>query len=1102
MSSAPFTQMTSGTSRFPNSRTAPRWRMMWKEFRQIAPMLIIFIAILSLVLALHQANYLSGQYIEFDGNANWHTIIWGFVCLFSLTVGMSLFSTEHENKTIQMLRNLPFTSGFVVRNKLLSGSLTIMLFIAFGLVLQLVEVYGIGRPFELFSDSENPAQLFFLFCFVVSLPLECFFWGVIWSMSLKRTIFAALAAVASIFFCFWFLHVFISWFFPSGQLFWSSIASGSNGGPFFTFVTWVVLVKLLTYVGMGFACYSLGKNWLGNAPQLARLGQSTIPALSLQKNHQQTASKYFAASNTTSNSWRIYQSLIWQTLRQNKKTIAWASAAVVGLQIFFIVSYGLPMMSLFEFWLSLGYSFSLPTLFVAMFAFSSDQHNSNYRFFQQHTEYGRKLWACRLLPAALFATASIVLLAASAISALYLKNPSPFLYALEVTSIGIMFTVSAFAIGQFSSMMTRSGVYAFADALMLGVFLSSWFSTIIALNGSLWLFYLPAPVALVAVTWWRAPDWLADKTRIRDHALTCSILALVICCVITSFFYFRFAHSPQYSFGMKEFQAAFDSLDSATDRSSPKYRFKFLNDAANLTVDINAQVHDFSRVASTTGIALKRNLIDDVEKVVKQNAYPLSLINEADEYGNNVNQAKSRGEPLLTVLSPVSAQHRKDQVNKIGFLIAAQAQLAEQQGELDSALASWLRLARIENEHPGYGSFATPIHLIRWSELPNQDPKLIKKAIKGLSINGKQWRAIATRLSESLHLDLLNWVSDFKEGKTLPPITGSQIKVSSSPVHMLPWELKRSEGIGRQELSNLANTFSQNQHLAEVPDQHTRINWSQNRLSTSYSRERFTVHPLLHWGTILGLRKIQDIRYAQVRMALNAWRIENGAYPDELSELVPEYLPILPVDVISGKNFAYSKNGLDEIIGWNLPAQIEIPDNNSSGDGFDIHSDEIEAESRLETRAVVGANSEDQEEFINNMNVHLKASGLKLIKIPVEPTNEEAANKEKEKISKIQEEEMRSKQNLRRLSFPIIHKKQYSTFVASNTPFLLPWSANPSIPKREIIFANQDDKQPTTPTICRDYSPTEDPLRNRGGVRGLGSFDLKPVDQKRNNKSN
>ena len=93
---------------------------MWKEFRQIAPMLIIFIAILSLVLALHQANYLSGQYIEFDGNANWHTIIWGFVCLFSLTVGMSLFSTEHENKTIQMLRNLPFTSGFVVRNKLLS----------------------------------------------------------------------------------------------------------------------------------------------------------------------------------------------------------------------------------------------------------------------------------------------------------------------------------------------------------------------------------------------------------------------------------------------------------------------------------------------------------------------------------------------------------------------------------------------------------------------------------------------------------------------------------------------------------------------------------------------------------------------------------------------------------------------------------------------------------------------------------------------------------------------------------------------------------------------------------------------------------------------
>ena len=55
--------------------------------------------------------------------------------------------------------------------------------------------------------------------------------------------------------------------------------------------------------------------------------------------------------------------------------------------------------------------------------------------------------------------------------------------------------------------------------------------------------------------------------------------------------------------------------------------------------------------------------------------------------------------------------------------------------------------------------------------------------------------------------------------------------------------------------------------------------------------------------------------------ALERYRLRNGHYPEELNELVPEYLNDLPVDVFRGKPFVYARDQE----GWKLSTEAAAP---------------------------------------------------------------------------------------------------------------------------------------------------------------------------------
>jgi hypothetical protein len=63
-----------------------------------------------------------------------------------------------------------------------------------------------------------------------------------------------------------------------------------------------------------------------------------------------------------------------------------------------------------------------------------------------------------------------------------------------------------------------------------------------------------------------------------------------------------------------------------------------------------------------------------------------------------------------------------------------------------------------------------------------------------------------------------------------------------------------------------------------------------------------------------------------IAVALRRYRLDRASYPDELSALVPAYLPRLPIDPVTGRPPAYARSGA----GFTLKAQAVSKDPSSN----------------------------------------------------------------------------------------------------------------------------------------------------------------------------
>ncbi len=932
-------------------------RMGWKELRQNTPLLGIFFAGLLTSLAI---STLAGQLFQVapsDIADFWFGTIYVFIPVFSLAIGVFIFAPEKENRTSQFLGILPMRSGQIVFIKLVIGLLTVAIFIFLGVLLQRFGQIFVGESSTAtianetaaFERSLTPSSLFgqwqwqatpVVSC--ITLTMECYCWGAICSLVCKRAIFAAVLAGT----CF----ALASWGFPTAI--GAALAQRSTDGPpsrrLFSdsFYTIFLISKIATYAAMGLGLAHLGSRWLGHSPNNEFpdwLGR--VAAKPRERIESSGDTSWGVSADRPFINSRIYSSLIWQSVRQFGTTFFFT---LLGAAPFLFGSV-LIAATVSEFQIDHLFVYSclavvlvVIPLIASMFVFIVDHQDRNYRFFQQHREFGRKLWLARLLPAALVTLVCGLLLSMGlVVLGWQLLTASETALVFRFALFPAIVVFCAFAIGQFNSMFLRSGVFVVVSVIVMSGILFAGICGLCFLDPTLVAFLLPVPLAMLAITWWRAPHLLAESNPMANLVLPWLSLGIVVVVSVTALSWFRVASVPQTDFSLEKHLSSYVALDESRNQRDAQVnpifeRAILLRDAANEMVATEAvgEAYNLRLFTWPTPDYARSFDIENpapLRQFVSRNQDSLKLLALANE------------QPATSppVLDPRSRSRRVEQIARISLLISAQATLAQWDGDLERALGYWLQLKRFTEQYDVESTNAL-LGLLRWSEFPGQSPEFIKQAIKAATITPDQWCTQTEYLTQSRRLDLANWYEGLISGQSvLDPPLGIQFNYGArenkkQSFLLIPWELERSKRWTFLTLEELSFQRSQRRGLileGSMPDHVLNLDsslydtYQAAAVSVHYPNHRdydefFSIRDNERWGDfIYMLRQIQTYHYVRVRMALNGWKLEYGQYPDQLAALVPDYFESLPLDVLYGIEFAYSPTGLDNKVcvsgsGW------------------------------------------------------------------------------------------------------------------------------------------------------------------------------------------
>ena len=70
------------------------------------------------------------------------------------------------------------------------------------------------------------------------------------------------------------------------------------------------------------------------------------------------------------------------------------------------------------------------------------------------------------------------------------------------------------------------------------------------------------------------------------------------------------------------------------------------------------------------------------------------------------------------------------------------------------------------------------------------------------------------------------------------------------------------------------------------------------------------------------IRAEVNLAATEIVCALKAYEISNGEPPDRLSNLVPNFLPTVPIDPFDGQQFRYRRDGTNWVI-WSVGSDLK-----------------------------------------------------------------------------------------------------------------------------------------------------------------------------------
>ncbi len=733
-------------------------------------------------------------------------------------------------------------------------------------------------------------------------------WGLLFALTIRHKLRAALFAAAVAF-----LNCqFITWVMAG--LFWH----GTPGA----FGPWLFAISMRTVVAAGVLAIDV---WLALRWRIAReydriLSTTTSPERAVVIDSIALAPPAQLAENAST-----LRRLLWQERRQAWRTMLVFCFAAFGLLIFYRTTDPLRDEFSFAFILTVG---AILSTLLGSCVFLAEQEGKRFRFFADHGVNARRVWLAKQavwFPVALAGSYAFYFLN------YYIET---FRLKLAVTgsdlfAIGLL-PLIAFGSGQIASILLSRGLIAGFSGLILTGVICSWLGLMRFLAVDLWWSVMPVPFVLILATWFRAPDWLLERSGWRPWLRLIVLLLVPLIGLPAAVATHRICEIPATGpgFSPAEFLRPVTRDEQETAES---YRR-----AIALLTPLKPDESLQSKYVELTNAQEGWEHATPVERVwLESNRATLEATLRASQgsgcvfYDPHDRSFDSRLDDALAT-------------RQIGQLLMLEARRLESEGELDAALDCYLGAVRIAHHVATLGDglqheigrvleFMAMTRMPLWAAHADQTPERMRKAIRQLESLDSTAPSISDALKTQYILIRRAVTTDF-ESLLVDPRNDKAVAPTALMVRFMPWEVLRALRLLDYRTAEAIGYMSEVETALarDVPAPP----W-QPIGSAGYTPETridrwaaTTVLPFPSRADYWGAQPVQEAmqrRALRIVLALKAWQLEHGELPQRLDQVVGEYLDRLPLDPWTAKPFTYVRSGFEAPVRFDWPRNVVIP---------------------------------------------------------------------------------------------------------------------------------------------------------------------------------
>ncbi|MHB8897858.1 MAG: hypothetical protein ACYC6Y_03825, partial [Thermoguttaceae bacterium] len=822
-------------------------QVFWKEYRQIRAFWWSVFA-LTVLLQLIVAVASGGEQAE-----PVYGLALCFSVLYALGCGATMFAVEHENGTYEFLRALPVKAWTTFVSKMAYSLLSAPLLFAACLLS--------GRIIARTGDF--PLAMALVGWAVGSLVL--LLWATLFSLLLHHVVKAALLgglAAASMPVI---GAIIADWFHASGLPVNEAIAIAAAG------IMAVVLAADLW----------LGARWFCEASSFASDEDLRT------RRDEATAQTSFSLESMQSRS-GSFGRLVWLQWRQSQGMVLILTAMLAPLvfslvsQLVFDRNSRLREMAAPLLTLSIFAAMAVVPLAGAS-VFAGDQRQHQFRFLTDRGVSPRLVWWSRH-PVWLGALAAWI---AIALVPLYLLLGGPFSSRqFDIKTPSFDFAMAAvciplaYSVGQFCSMILRSGILAGTFSVVGSILLGQWAFLMSILGVPLSWSVVPIPVILLLATRLRTRGWMLESNRLWSWLPVIAVLLLPGAGILAGACLHRAYELPLVEPGFDPTPLTVPATHEAEE-----------------TARMYARAHELAG-----GQPRDPDMEQAADLVLEASKRP-----QCDSLVNYLGEARFR-----------------EKVRELVRLVRDSGRQLQRQGELDKAADRYLaglRMARHLYLDAQANVIADEVErdvlddLVEWAGQTGQNKDLVLKTLREVE-------QLTAHPAPCDYLVKARYVAATKllDGslEDLFAATGSGAIQETAPALMLywfPWERERARRMVcwltdvelqafEQARSSLAAGGLVNvPPVLDIPDR--KFWWL-----------RFTPDAWIADFPVGEVRRRLVTsqwhrRVAHIKIALAAWQVDHPSLPEKLEDLEGEFLAEVPHDPYTGEVFVYFPRGTD-----------------------------------------------------------------------------------------------------------------------------------------------------------------------------------------------